>query len=437
MYCFGCGKNGHQVRSCDEIASLIKKGVIIKDSYTGRLQWPDGSRIMRSGDETWAQAVANVRKANLVRIMADEEEESSQVCNYLNLAEPDEDSDSEDLTEADLTPGKIRDCYAYSAERTPKVSNEARKQVQFTNSPNSPQRVKKFSKGLEGQAPSRSQTPIQKNPNFNSNQARPPKRITPIDVHQNKFEGKSDNQFLPMQVEQEVAAKPSNNSGKNPPHQGRTNIPKISNPGTSQGRDSSAIVESILNSPLTLTVQEAVQISPKLRKDLVNAVKQAHEPSPPVLEKTTLVNEIVLGGESSDGPRETFCGGVAIAPEEKRKEGEIREGLLEVPAHIRGVPMTGIFDCGSQISIISKRIADQAGLPWSSDQESRIRLVTASGRHTRMLGKIPDAKIWLTDSNLPTTTDLYVNPGNGFDLLMGRSFGSRNEVNLKEKKQLW
>ena len=432
MYCFGCGKNGHHVRNCDEIATLINKGVIIRDSYTGKLQWPDGSWIFRSGEETWAQAVANTKQSHLVQIKVDGDE-SDHAYNYLNFATLDEDSDSEDLSDMDSAPGKVRDHYAYGAEWAPKVSREARKQVQSNSSPNSSQRVKKFPQGLESQTPSRPQNPIQKNPNLNSNQTRPPKRLTPVDVHQNKFEGKSDNQFLPMQADQEVTAKSGNNPGKNPPHQGQTSIPKVSNPGSNRCRDSLAIAKSILDIPLTLTLQEAVYISPRFRKDLVNVVKQEHEPLPPVQEKTTLVNEIASDNEPSDDqPQETFCRRAEVVPE--KGEGEIRDSLLKIPATISGIPMTGIFDCGSQVSVISRRLADAAGLLWSSDKKSRVKLITVGGKPTWTLGKFPNAKIWLTDSKLPTNRDLYINPGDGFDLLMGRTFGSRKKVNLKERK---
>ena len=143
---------------------------------------------------------------------------------------------------------------------------------------------------------------------------RPPKRLTPVDVHQNKFEGKSDNQFLPMQADQEVTAKSGNNPGKNPPHQGQTSIPKVSNPGSNRCRDSLAIAKSILDIPLTLTLQEAVYISPRFRKDLVNVVKQEHKPLPPIQEKTTLVNEIASDNEPSDDqPQETFCRSVVCS----------------------------------------------------------------------------------------------------------------------------
>jgi len=298
MHCFGCGKIGHHIRRCNEINDLIQQGVIARESYSGKLTWPDGARIYRSGDETWVQAINSTRQVNLLQIGRDYRDTDS-VYNYLGVCREDDDASTEDQADLGWTSGEVCNRQAFGAERAPRVSRDTRKLVQI-NPPNAAQGVKKFPRGANGQTPGRPQAPIHNHGQFNSNQAGPSKRSAPVDINQHKFEGKGDNQFLPMMVDEDVASKPANNPGKKPAHQDRTGVTKVPNPRAEKGRDTSVIAQDILDSPLTLSVREAVRISPKLRRDLATAAKGEHEPSSQIQEKTGFAGGIDYGGETSD-----------------------------------------------------------------------------------------------------------------------------------------
>ena len=434
MYCFGCGKNGHHIRQCEEINALIQQGVIIKDTYTGRLQWPNGSRIFRTGDETWVQAIKSTKQVNLLRVEDYDDEDTDTVYNYLGITREEDDAGTEDQADLGWASGEVCHYHALSAERAPKVSKNSRKQVQL-NVPNASQGMKKFPRGMERHGPGRPQNPIQKNGYINSDQAGPPIRITPIDVNKDKFEGKGDNQFLPMIVDEEVPPKPGNHSGKKLAHQSRTNVPKIPNPGSDDARDSSALVQDILNSPLTLSLREAVRISPKLRKDLVNAAKQEHEASSQIQEKTGFAGKIAYDGDtweaesSDDQEMETYPTPAVLDP----GLAVARDDLIEIPARVGGIPMTGIFDTGSQVSIISQRAVEAAGLPWTRGKGSRVRLLGINGDSTTCIGKVSDAKVLFTRLQVPTYGDLFVNPGKEFNLVIGRTYATANRMGIREE----
>ena len=434
--CFGCGQTGHHIRECEEISSMLQKGVIIRDSYTGRFTWPDGSRINRRENESWKEAVNSVKQANLL-LVGGRYLDPESVYNYQGVVREEEDADTEDQEELGWSSGEICDREAYSAERTQKISKDTRQKVQ-QNQPHVTQRVKKLPKGVESHRPGRPQPPIQKGPNLNTDQLGPPKRIAPMDVNKDEFKGQGDHQFLPMQIDQEVMPKPANDSGKNLAHQGRTNIIKVSNPGSTEVRDSITLANEIMKGQVTLSVREAIRLAPKLRRDLVNVTKQEHEASPPVQEKIGLLGDVISGEDISepDDPDEqtveTFSApavldpGIAVA----------REELITIPTRINGVPMVATFDSGSQISIISRELVEQAGLPWKKDRNSRIQLRGIGGTVAKCTGKVPSTEILITDCNLPTYEELYVNPypaGNEAKLIFGRTFGTANKVNLREE----
>jgi len=422
MYCFGCGHQGHHIRQCEEINALIRKGQIIRDP-NGRLQWPDGSRIYRQFNETWTQAIKNTKQANLVKVNCDYED-SGSIYNYVGVSRESDDASTDDQEELGWSSGQVSDRQAYGAERADRVSKDTRRKVQF-DPPGIPQGMKKFPRRGEAHGTSRPQGPIHQNVRLDSNQARGAKRFAPIDVNQDKFEGKVDNQLLPMMVDQEVPSKLGNDTRKNTMHQDRSFVPKVTNPGTDKDKNSTHISQQILNTPLTLTVREAVEISPTLRRELSSAVKQVREVSTPIQEKKGLMGDVV---DEDDEP-ETLCA-PAIMDE---NTAEARDDLLTIPAKVGRARMTGIFDCGSQVSIISKKLVEKTGLPWTKDKRSCLRLMSVDGTISRCVGKVPNAQILVTGSELPTYGDLYIKENPGFQLLLGRTWGTKNRANLKER----
>jgi hypothetical protein len=446
--CYGCGQQGHRLSQCEEVNSYLRKGQVAKDPETGRLQWPDGSRIYRENGEPWGHAISKTfKQANFVRV-GRQRQDPNAVYNYIGVARDEEDASTDEQDELGWTSGFVSDRQAYGAERTKLVSREARKKVQF-DPPNIPQRVKELPRSREADRMNRQQTPVHQAVDPNSNQGGLPERLTPVDVHQDKFEGKSNDQFVPMTVDQDVTTNLGNDLRKDSTRQKKPHVGKVPNPGSIKGRDPSAIVQDILDTPVTLSLREAVGISPHMRRDLSSAVKQVREVSAPVQEKMGLVGKVV-----SDCDESTLCNPSIAESEEKKflddednsktiraplmmetKFGAVREDLLKVPARIGHARMMGIFDSGSQVNIISQNLVEATGLPWSRDREHQLKLISVDGTVSRCAGVVPNAKILMTESKLPTYGDLYVKTDPGFELLLGRAWGTKNRANLIEDEK--
>jgi len=143
--------------------------------------------------------------------------------------------------------------------------------------------VKKLPEGRNTIGLGRQRPPISQSIHLDSNQPGAPKRITPIDVDQRKFEGEHDHQLLPMDVDQGVIEKLGTEARKGTTHPGRGEVLKVTNPRAKEGRNSSEMVRKIMKMPFTVTLEEAVNMSPSLRQDLANTSKVQHETLPPGL----------------------------------------------------------------------------------------------------------------------------------------------------------
>ena len=422
--CYGCGKTGHRMGQCHEINTLLNQGTIVR-SINGRLLWPDGSNIYRDRDDNYIQAIDKVlKRSNIVhaQVPYSGEEEEEEVYQYVGISREEDDASTDEQEELGWSSGSISDRYAFGVERNPRVSKDSRRQVQ-QNPPNNAQGVKKFPERRNAVNTGKQGPPINYGPAFNSDQSRLPKRITPTDVNQNKFEGKHDNQFLPMEVDQVPEEKPENNATQVPPHQRRGNVVKVPNPRPRTGRSTSELVQEIMNMPLTVTVEEAVNISPPLQRDLMNASRAVREALPQTQEKKEKNEKISLGSSLSK----------SLIPRKGMSNlGKPRESLLTVPATIGRATMTGVFDCGSQVNVLSDRYAKVCGLPIMAEGAERYRITGVNGGLARCVGVIPNVKIYLTESELETVGELIVVKDGGFDLLLGRPWGTTNSAGLRE-----
>jgi hypothetical protein len=225
--------------------------------------------------------------------------DTDSVYHYKGTAREEEDASSDEQEELGWIPGEVLERQTYAAERTERVSKGTRKEVQG-NPPSLTQGVKILPKRREAQGFNRQQAPIDKKTNFNRNHAGFPKRATPSDVHQNKLEAKTDRQLLPMQVDQEVISNLGNHPRKEPTRQGEGKIIKVTNPGSEKSRNSKAVAQDILDTPLTMTIREAVKISPILQRDLVSATKAKNEVLPQNEERIGLVGVVASRDDDDD-----------------------------------------------------------------------------------------------------------------------------------------
>ena len=146
--CFGCGRPGHHIRRCEEIEQFIQKRQVIRDPVSGMLQWPDGSRVFRSGNETMVQAImCNVAEVHYVGLAPYEPRlDTAQI--YTGVDDEDSDVSMDDQEESDWTPGEVRHCQAYGAERRKAFSKIQRENAQPVSS-SRPQSMKKPSRSRE------------------------------------------------------------------------------------------------------------------------------------------------------------------------------------------------------------------------------------------------------------------------------------------------
>ena len=303
LYCFACGRTGHQMRQCGELNTLLNQGTVVR-TPEGRIEWPDGTQIFREGNELLVQSInrmvkqSNIVKAHITGSEDDDDNDNDYKQQFIGIVREEDDVSSDEQDELGWSPGQISDCYALGAERNPRVSKDTRRQVQ-DSPPGRPQGMQKFPERRNAVGAGWQPPPINPSIHLNSYQPGPPKRITPLDIDKRKFEGKHDNQLLPMDVDQVPIEKPGHKAKQITTDHGRSESLKVPNPRPKSGRTSSEIAQEIMKMPLTVTVEEAVNISPSLRRDLTNASRQQREALPQVQEKTGKNEKIVLGSNLS------------------------------------------------------------------------------------------------------------------------------------------
>ena len=443
-FCFGCGKGGHRMGECEELNSLMRKGQASRNPITGKIQRPDGAPIFKGPNESWVQAITqNNRQASLAQVR-EEDESINEEANYGYQATIREDADysigeeigmfnSEEEAE-DLgwtTPSRITERQTFSAQRTEGVSKERRRKGQQYPL-NGPQRVKQLPNHREVHGALKPGMPIPKDHQPNSNQTGAPKGPIPFDVNKNKFEGKTDNQFLPMNVDQEPLGKRGDNPGKKATHQGRAHIPKITNPGAiNEGRESVKIAGDIMNLPLTLTVREACGISPRLRKDLAQATRPVHEVSPQNEERNGFAGQAVNALDEMDDlpPSEDFEDFHDLDQDEIPLP---RRDLLRIPARIGKARVRALFDTGSEVNLISHNLLKQSGIPWIREPACKVSVLGISGEATRCIGRVPRVQISTTQHGLPTYGRFNVLPNSNV-AIFGRHWGTENRAGLEER----
>ena len=421
LYCYGCGTNGHRMQECGELNALLNQRVIIRNDR-GKLRWPDGAPIFKDRDEPWAQAInkamkrSNIVKAEIHYQDSDEDEEDL----YVGACAREEEVSSEEQEELYQTFGPARDCYALGVERDPRVSKSSRQPRPF-HSPSSTQRVKRVTESRIPAGTRKQDSPVNQGIHFNSKQYGSPKQITHEDVSTERSKGRMNKQLLPMEDIQVSTVEPESEVVKVTPSQDRDFALKATNPTPKSGRSSSGIVQEIMNMPLTVTVEEAVNISPTLRRDLTKASRSTHDTIPQVQEKNE--KTVLRACISQPLPQVSECYHLA----------EPRDDLLKVPARIGQARMTGVYDSGSQINVISDKFIHTCGLPVTTKGIEHYKITGVSGGLAHCIGVIPNATIYITDEEWATVGELVVIKHAGFDLLLGRPWSTMNRAGTSEE----
>ena len=97
------------MKECRELNGILNRGTVIRNSYTGRLRWPDGSRINRAMNETLIQAIEGPKQANIARISG-RIYDSDSTYNYVGVDREEDDASTEEQEELGWTSGEVADC---------------------------------------------------------------------------------------------------------------------------------------------------------------------------------------------------------------------------------------------------------------------------------------------------------------------------------------
>jgi hypothetical protein len=123
--CYFCGEKGHSVRHCQQANTMIQAGTIVR-TPEGRVTWPDGSNILRSGSETILTGI-NRELAFRNRVNAERPPTTNLIYDFRYYQETDDD----DSGEQDSI-GKVYATEVYPVARQGEERrDERRKKVKF------------------------------------------------------------------------------------------------------------------------------------------------------------------------------------------------------------------------------------------------------------------------------------------------------------------
>ena len=112
---------------------------------------------------------------------------------------------------------------------------------------------------------------------------------------------------------------------------------------------------------------------------------------------------------------------------------EPRDDLLKVDARIGHARLTGVYDSGSQINVLSDKYMNKCGLPITTEGIDWYRITGVNGGLVRCVGIIPNARIYITENEHVTIGDLVIIEHAGFDLLLGRPWITVNRAGTNEE----
>ncbi|EED80363.1 predicted protein [Postia placenta Mad-698-R] len=427
MKCYGCGKLGHGLSSCPDILGLIDRGIIIRDSTTGRLTMKDGSRIFKGMDEPFTTAIERQVGPQSHFITAAE----APFCAKVEEAaseESDGDGDDEDEDEDSNTEA----VYVMPVKPTEKIIRTARKQAaqgpvvppvriqekvdrakgdkQKDKPPHMNESVERRSARIQGQPapaisdpkPDREVRPVQPHTTRNSHE-RVWEYQQPVDTSQRNFDPANDDEIMeddlePIAQKQKLAkdAKKGNKTDATPGKvDGTKRVPKKSD--VQAQVDQMKILGKVLSTPVTLAVGEVFGISKEMSQHLQNVLKP----------KSPVVN-IAASSFSTK-----TCG-----------------LLIRLRIEIDGRPIIAIVDTGSQLNIAHKRIW-KTMLNRPMDIARSVNMNDANGGAGILQGLVENVP--LTCGGVLTYANLYIGDKVPFDLLLGRPWQRENYISIDEQ----
>ena len=436
--CFGCGDRGHRMDQCEKIEAFIGQGHVKR--LFGKLRWADGSNIFKEPEESWTQAIGRrLQQKNMER--PQEKGMGGRSVYFVEVEREDSDAGTDDQEELGWTTGStlVPDVQSYNVDRVPRVSRESRKKSTNDVLPGS-HRVKEFTERRHRDVKGVGKKPILKDRHQDRDQhwLQGTPAPTPIDVAKNEFEGETDKEFVPMDVEEFGVEQRINNRGKASTRDLQRPLRNTVQGRPRKGKTQSEVVDQIMQMELTLPLKDIALISPIVRRDLAGTLKAMRDDAPdepckspeaekgakpPSLEPEGI--KIMRAKRSNEGMRELVM--------ESQERREARKDLLKLKSTVGEARMMGVVDSGSMVSMISAEKLEISGLPSKPLGEKSFKVTGMNGGSGYCRSWVEKAKIYVTPSGLETTSDLYVLDNADFDLLLGRPWMTFNAVNIMER----
>ena len=405
--CYGCGENGHRLSKCVKVEAFLDQNIIKR--VAGKLRWADGSPIIRKFDDTWIQAIKQ-------KIQDDKKstDNNEPRVYYLEVSreESDDDTDAQESLGWRSGTSSVGHVHAYGAERNNKISKNTRKDVQ-RNVPQGAHQVEKLAgtshlKRSEGKGPT-IQGDLSLNKGKDRSRATEAVTLTPFDVAHDKFEGKADEELLPMDIDEGVREEVSKDRRKSVTRDTKRSSREVVQRRTEKVNQ--RLIERLLNSDITLSAKDLARMSREWHRDLIGAVKSIHKDS----------EEDAEPEKPRKISREAFRESRALRAaggEPNPYKSLAKYPLLDVT--IGELTVKAVIDTGSMVNMISSIMAEESGLPTSPVPKSKqltVRGITGSGLTCKEW--IPDAVIYVSAAKKPTAGALFVMEGADFELILG------------------
>ena len=491
LECFFCGEQGHGIRRCTQADAMIQAGTIMR-SQDGRLMWPDGSNILRSGAESLLSSI-NRELAFRSRVNVERPPTTNLIYDFRYQHDDDNDSDSD---EEDYS-GKVYATEVYPVARPRQEHRAGRlKKVKFDGvyPPPLDRSHKKEDDGATEDYPikkastpklPRTNTPAPKptpepaqlpvpepvhlyDPipamapsSIRSPQVSPPTvsaqhpmqvpvpvpsmgpSVVPHDPALLPFDPNDDDQIMEDVSDNPTTQPPTSKATPKPrmttkkpsgtnaklPKPIRT-IPKIlpkpsiltPTAGKLQSQcfkefDADQFFKKICNTPITITVGEALGSSPTMAKRMREYLQLTRVP------QANNLSELTTNNPSDITLTNSISRSANYHPNDAR--------LISIRMNFdNDVTVDTLIDCGSELDIINKHTCIKSQIPIDASLTTYMR---DAGLHdTLMEGRCHNVN--LTAGNLVTTTDLWVGKKVPFSLLLGRPWQRRNRISIDERE---
>ena len=164
--------------------------------------------------------------------------------------------------------------------------------------------------------------------------------------------------------------------------------------------DLSALLQEILGRPLTIPIGMLLKLVPPLLRSLGQHTKEGQ-----------VGIEKGHKGEGRDHPIKKGEPGAAGTKKILLHQGccslgQPREGLIVIPVRVGRAKMEAVIDSGAMVDVISEEMFIASGLARNNDTSMQIGDTNRGMKEC--LGMIKNMTIYLTESELPTVTDLWV-----------------------------